>query len=129
MALITCPECGQQVSDKAQTCIHCGSPLKVDKTVKIKIFRYTSTFMFVTLKVTITDENGKVLWEGPSGSVAIFEVDKETKITLTPEKGLHTPLTGVVKPGHKYQTVNDMSKAFSLKSVTRLVEVEIIDSD
>ena len=28
MALINCPECGQQVSDKAEVCIHCGAPLK-----------------------------------------------------------------------------------------------------
>ncbi|MBR5635797.1 MAG: zinc-ribbon domain-containing protein, partial [Pseudobutyrivibrio sp.] len=27
MALITCPECGQSVSDKASVCIHCGFPL------------------------------------------------------------------------------------------------------
>ena len=28
MALIKCPECGGQVSDKAEACIHCGYPLK-----------------------------------------------------------------------------------------------------
>lgn len=28
MALIKCPECGEQVSDKADVCIHCGYPLK-----------------------------------------------------------------------------------------------------
>ena len=35
MALITCPECGKQVSDKANSCPNCGYPLtkKVD-TVK-----------------------------------------------------------------------------------------------
>lgn len=33
MALITCPECGQQVSDTAKTCPHCGFVLK--KTVNI----------------------------------------------------------------------------------------------
>ena len=27
MALINCPECGREVSDKAPTCIHCGYPL------------------------------------------------------------------------------------------------------
>lgn len=27
MALITCPNCGEQVSDKAKTCIHCGANL------------------------------------------------------------------------------------------------------
>lgn len=28
MALITCPECGKQISDKAECCIGCGYPLK-----------------------------------------------------------------------------------------------------
>lgn len=27
MSLIKCPECGKEVSDKAQACIHCGYPL------------------------------------------------------------------------------------------------------
>lgn len=27
MALIKCPECGREISDKAQACIHCGYPL------------------------------------------------------------------------------------------------------
>lgn len=27
MALIVCPECGKQISDKASVCIHCGFPL------------------------------------------------------------------------------------------------------
>lgn len=31
MALIKCPECGKEVSDKASACIHCGYPLDVKK--------------------------------------------------------------------------------------------------
>ena len=27
MALIKCPECGKEISDKANACIHCGYPL------------------------------------------------------------------------------------------------------
>lgn len=27
MALIKCPECGKEISDKAKTCIHCGYPM------------------------------------------------------------------------------------------------------
>lgn len=27
MALIICPECGKEVSDKSEVCIHCGFPL------------------------------------------------------------------------------------------------------
>ena len=34
MALIKCPECGKEISDKAKACIHCGYPLEElkDKT-------------------------------------------------------------------------------------------------
>lgn len=30
MALINCPNCGKEISDKATTCIHCGKILKED---------------------------------------------------------------------------------------------------
>ncbi len=30
MALITCPECGKEISDKVRTCPHCGYPLTND---------------------------------------------------------------------------------------------------
>lgn len=32
MALITCPECGKQISDKAPVCIHCGYPMQEQPT-------------------------------------------------------------------------------------------------
>ena len=28
MALVKCPECGKEISDQSETCIHCGYPLK-----------------------------------------------------------------------------------------------------
>lgn len=31
MALIKCPECSKEVSDKAKTCPHCGYPLTNNK--------------------------------------------------------------------------------------------------
>jgi len=30
MALISCPECGKEISDKAQACPNCGTPIKKD---------------------------------------------------------------------------------------------------
>lgn len=30
MALIVCPECGKEISDKSSACIHCGFPLKTN---------------------------------------------------------------------------------------------------
>lgn len=32
MALIKCPECGKEISDKSTACIHCGFPLELLKT-------------------------------------------------------------------------------------------------
>lgn len=33
MALIKCPECGKEISDRAASCIHCGCPLQQPQTV------------------------------------------------------------------------------------------------
>lgn len=35
MALIKCPECGKEVSNKAKSCIHCGYPLDECKDEKL----------------------------------------------------------------------------------------------
>lgn len=35
MALIKCPECGNNVSDKAKVCIHCGYPIQSIKDNKL----------------------------------------------------------------------------------------------
>ncbi len=31
MALIQCPECGKEISNKAQACPHCGKPMQEEK--------------------------------------------------------------------------------------------------
>ena len=39
MALINCPECGKEISDKSKVCIHCGYPISeeiVEKKDKVK---------------------------------------------------------------------------------------------
>lgn len=36
MALIKCPECQREVSDKAQNCPHCGYPMREEKTAEQK---------------------------------------------------------------------------------------------
>ena len=37
MALIVCPECGKEISDKSEVCIHCGYPLINMINTKCKI--------------------------------------------------------------------------------------------
>ena len=34
MALVKCSECGQSISSKAKTCIHCGCPIEEMDTVE-----------------------------------------------------------------------------------------------
>ena len=42
MALIKCPECGKEISDKAKKCIHCGSI-----TYEKKIVNKNNGFIFI----------------------------------------------------------------------------------
>ena len=35
MALIKCIECGKEISDKANACIHCGCPIEKEKRTVI----------------------------------------------------------------------------------------------
>lgn len=35
MALIKCPDCGKEISDKAQSCIHCGYPIETINVNKV----------------------------------------------------------------------------------------------
>lgn len=37
MAMIKCPECGQEISDKAKKCVHCGVRVKKRNTKKLVI--------------------------------------------------------------------------------------------
>ena len=37
MALIICPECGKEVSTAADSCPHCGYPIKNNKKKKKKL--------------------------------------------------------------------------------------------
>lgn len=52
MALIKCPECGQEISDKSDKCIHCGYPLKANKSDMFDIgdFVYYSQNEYEELK-------------------------------------------------------------------------------
>ena len=37
MAMINCPECGQEISDKAKKCIHCGKVFVEEEIIKEEI--------------------------------------------------------------------------------------------
>lgn len=41
MALITCPECGKEISEMADKCIHCGYPVNVKKEINVQTIEQT----------------------------------------------------------------------------------------
>lgn len=85
MAMIKCPECGRQISDKAVNCPICGYPIKSGSTnnkinlSSVQIFLCKSSMG--EQKVTISSPNG-VLWQGKSGSTANLNLNYTTTITV-----------------------------------------------
>lgn len=45
MALINCPECNKEVSDKATNCIHCGYPLQTSHMCKVNGVEHDLSFL------------------------------------------------------------------------------------
>lgn len=52
MPIIKCPECGQDVSDQANKCVHCGYPLKKSKHPKAQGTRY-KIFLFIAIPLLV----------------------------------------------------------------------------
>lgn len=158
MALIKCPECGQEVSDRANTCPKCSFPLielRTDGEVRIKM----SFSVFVGHAVSptgwkecdnsfggfkcsvINKETGAELWSGQAGDTAVFKVENPTKVILkcaNAKRCLMQDFEGEISANKKYQVKHDrvippscMGALFGAKNtaVHKLVEVDIIDSD
>ena len=46
MALIKCNECGKDISDKANVCIHCGYPLEKEQKLKNYYYEEENFYFF-----------------------------------------------------------------------------------
>lgn len=71
MALIICPECGKEISDKSETCIHCGYPL-INYTCKINDKEYN-----------LKDELSMALVNNDDWIKAIGSLRRKTSLTLS----------------------------------------------
>lgn len=58
MALIKCPECNKEISDKSEKCIHCGFPLKQNINTKCNIngVEYDLSFILTTFEQNPNDK-------------------------------------------------------------------------
>lgn len=129
MAMIKCPECGHDVSDKAKACPHCGFAVADNRPngyirVKLTCIRNRAQ------KVSILSTKG-FLWEGSTGQIAEFYLDAPTDVCIKYHSfsgNLRTQCTTYIDPakGKCYQ-VQIFLGAF--KNKICLNRVDIIDSD
>lgn len=61
MALINCPECGKEISDNAEKCIHCGCPIKAHAEQGKVIFQTSNDYIALLAKYIIKGESGNVI--------------------------------------------------------------------
>lgn len=125
MAMIKCSECGQMVSDRAKTCIHCGNPLAApDYTVKIK----TPTLANCLRKVPFifyNDDTNEELTTAYQNQVVTFKFDKPTRIKCVRDVMFSRKpfyLDYVPRENARYHIVDDMAGQ-------RFVEVDVFDTD
>lgn len=132
MALIKCPECGKEISDKAKYCINCGCPLSevvTSGSVRIKMPNNIVegwVGLFSSRRAAVVGPQGKILWEGKHGENASFTIDAPTKITIE-LGGWANAVEGTVYPRRKYALVQDMG--VHMLATFRLTEVDVIDAD
>lgn len=132
MALIKCPECGKEVSDKAKMCINCGCPLEEMSSTGIVRIKMPNNIvegfvgLFSSRRAEVTDSFGKSLWVGQHGDNASFTVDGPTDVIIS-LGGWANDIKGTVEPRKKYSLIQDMGVHMLAKY--RLTEVDVIDAD
>lgn len=105
MALIKCPECGREVSDKARACIHCGYPLNDERSA-------SPTISSPRKQVVIPCCKGK-----PNRLLAIKVVRQITGLGLVEAIAIVDATTPVVLDGVDLETANNAVSIFHKEGI------------
>jgi len=83
MALIKCPECDKEISDRAASCPHCGCPL-VEEAPKtpIIIHGYPPSPAIMHPDVTVIVD-GRIVGNVPMSGATQIEIDHDCNITFS----------------------------------------------
>lgn len=95
MALINCPECGKQVSDKAKNCIHCGYPISEMKNLEAE--RESKK---IKCRYCDSEDIDHMGYCNECGMQAVIYQNKNTEITPTQQNEVEEytePFTGIYK--------------------------------
>lgn len=99
MAIIKCPECGKEVSEKAEICIHCGYPLKESQ----KEILYDVVFEGINDNKSISNNRAKV----------VGQIRQLKSIGLTEAKDFIDNPPGVIISGTSLSNANWVKNALS----------------
>ena len=106
MALMTCPECGKQVSSVATNCPGCGFPISVATDsgfVKIQTPAFiTGGTKPLFKKQYVSIKGNGVNWFGELGSLARFNIDGPTRVSIDLGKAANL-LETTVYPNTSYK--------------------------
>ena len=87
MALIKCPECGRDVSDKSNACIHCGFPLSSPKKGELIVRGKRTIDAFKKHIYFLYYEDGTFFDEILPGEVKHYVIDKRIYLVLGHKRG------------------------------------------
>jgi DNA-directed RNA polymerase subunit RPC12/RpoP len=131
MALINCPECGQEVSDRANACPKCAFPLQTERTdgmvrIKFPSYQMLGLSSLITVAVRICNDSGHELWRGELNQIASFSIDAPQHITIYFSR-VASPVSGNIFANKKYQL--SVKPGIHWKAQFLINEVDVIDSD
>ena len=127
MAMINCPECGNLVSDKAITCIHCGVKLAKEKNILRIKTPYDPRVLAVLTYKFIDKQTGTVLGQAHQNEVIEFEIDTPTTIVCHFGRGWKDCELNYVPNGIQKYTISQIKGCF--KTSMNFVKIDVIDSD
>ncbi len=131
MALIKCPECEKEVSDRANACIHCGFPLAQTKSELIVRGKRTGDAIIKHIYFLYSD--GDLFDEVLPGEVKRYIINQPIKLILGHKKGgfIYSAVRDsdpvVVEPGKVTRLEASVGQGFMPKYL--LSEVDVIDSE
>lgn len=133
MALIRCPECGREVSDRAAACPNCAAPIKFSNTIKIKFSLPSNLPGAVGRTISVFDkEDRKLIWQGTRGQTATITITRDIRIDIMVSAAMgRTAMVECpqsVSPGKKYNLTFIPATMFRKPRLV-LTEVEVLDSD
>ncbi len=100
MALIACPECGNEVSDKAPVCLRCGMPIAAaSRDVKVRFPVWHGQIFNTGCSVLV---NGREVARCRQGETATFELTEETEIQVKVSGGYGAPKI-IAAPGDRFE--------------------------